>query len=172
MSADSDRVIPLGRVTGAHGVQGWIKVHSFTEPRTNLLEYRQWLLDVDGGWRAFTVESAQEAGRRLIAKLTGIDDREVAAALAGSSVGVHRSEMPEPGPGEYYWADLEGLVVRNLEGIELGTVDRLIATGANDVLVLAGSGERMIPFVEGDTVRAVDLEKGEILVDWDASYWE
>lgn len=172
MSAESDRVIPLGQVTGAHGVQGWIKLHSFTEPRTNLLEYRQWLLDVDGEWRAFAVESAQEAGRRLIAKLSGVDDRDSAAALVGSSVAVTRSAMPAPGPGEYYWADLEGLTVRNLSGTELGTVDRLIATGANDVLVLAGSDERMIPFVEGDTVRAVDLEKGEILVDWDASYWE
>lgn len=172
MSAETDRIVRLGEVTGAHGVKGWIKVHSFTEPRTNLLDYPHWLIDRDDGWHAFTVESAQEAGRRLIVKLTGIDDRDAAAALAGSSVGVRRSAMPEPGPGEYYWADLEGLAVRNLEGTTLGTVERLIATGANDVLVLAGGSGRMIPFVEGDTVREVDLANGEILVDWDPSYWE
>jgi 16S rRNA processing protein RimM len=171
VSAEPDRVIELGEVTGAHGVKGWIKLHSFTEPRTNLLDYPSWLLDRDGEWRAFVVESGQEAGRRLIAKLAGIDDRDSAAALTGVRVGVPRSAMPEPGPGEYYWADLEGLAVRNLEGASLGTVERLLATGANDVLVLAGSG-RMIPFVEGDTVREVDLAGGEILVDWDPSYWE
>ncbi|HUF73480.1 MAG TPA: ribosome maturation factor RimM [Gammaproteobacteria bacterium] len=172
MSAESDRVIRLGEVTGAHGIKGWIKVRSYTEPRTNLLDYPSWLLDPDGEWRPFVVESAREAGRRLLAKLAGIDDRDSAAALGGLSVGVPRSAMPGPGPGEYYWADLEGLTVRNLEGERLGTVERLMATGANDVLVLAGGGERMIPFIEGDTVREVDLDSGEILVDWDPSYWE
>jgi len=172
VSAESDRVVRLGEVTGAHGVKGWIKVHSFTEPKTNLLAYASWLLEIDGQWQRLAVEHGHEAGRRLIAKLAGVDDRDSAAALGGAAIGVPRSAMPEPAPGEYYWTDLEGLAVRNLAGDRLGTVARLIATGANDVLVLAGDDGRMIPFVEGDTVRGVDLAAGEILVDWDPSYWE
>lgn len=172
MSAQSDRIILLGEITGAHGVNGWVKVHSFTEPRTNLLDYRRWLLERDGAWQATDVERARESGKKLVAKFAGIDDRDSAAALTGTAIGVRRSAMPPPAPNEYYWADLEGLSVRNLEGDVLGTVERLVATGANDVLVLSGEGERLIPFVEGETVRRVDLEAGEILVDWDPSYWE
>lgn len=172
MSAESDRVILLGQITGAHGVKGWVKVHSYTEPRSNLLGYRSWLLERNGEWQAVAVETASESGNRLIAKLAGIEDRDAALELAGTGIGVKRSAMPAPAPNEYYWTDLEGLAVRNLAGDLLGTVERLIATGANDVLVLDERGERMIPFVAGETVRQVDLETGEILVDWDPSYWE
>lgn len=172
MSAAADRVIRLGEITGIHGVRGWIRIHSFTHPRTNLLEYRQWLLEQAGSRRPVEVEAAAESGKRLIAKLAGVDDRDAAAGLIGSLIGIPRGALPPLAAGEYYWADLEGLSVRNLHGDELGRVERLIATGANDVLVLEGSEDRLIPFVEGETVRRVDLEAGEIVVDWDASYWE
>lgn len=172
MSAESDRIVRLGQIAGVHGVQGWVKILSFTEPRTNLLEYPDWLLDQNGSQRSIKLEAAREAGKRLIAKLAGIDDRDSAAELIGAEIGVQRSAMPPCAPGEYYWTDLEGLAVKNLAGDQLGTVARLIATGANDVLVLEASGERMIPFVEGETVRLVDLDAGEIVVDWDESYWE
>jgi len=147
-------------------------VLSFTEPRTNLLEYPDWLLDQNGRQRTVKLEAAREAGKRLIAKLAGIDDRDAAAELTGAEIGVQRSAMPPCLPGEYYWTDLEGLAVKNLAGEPLGTVDRLIATGANDVLVLTAGGERMIPFVEGEIVRRVDLDVGEIIVDWEKSFWE
>lgn len=172
MSAKSNRVIRLGEITGVHGVKGWVKVHSFTEPRINLFEYADWLLEDGAGQRMVVLESGRESGKRLVAKLVGIDNREAAEALAGAVIGVPRSAMPPCAPGEYYWADLEGLAVRNVAGDRLGTVERLIATGANDVLVLEGGGERLIPFVQGETVRDVDLDAGEIVVDWDVSYWE
>jgi 16S rRNA processing protein RimM len=171
VSAESDRVIQLGEITGAHGVKGWVRVHSFTDPKSNLLDYSTWLLERDGEWRASAVEAARESGKRLIAKLADVDDREAAAELAGTAVGVRRSALPAPEANEYYWADLEGLVVRNLGGDVLGRVERLVATGANDVLVLAGDDRKMIPF-ESAIVRSVDFATGEILVDWDPSYWE
>jgi len=172
VSAQSDRVVRLGEITGVHGVKGWLKVHSFTEPRTNLFEYPDWLLEDGTGQRVAVLEAARESGKRLIVKLVGIDDRETAEELTGAVIGVPRSAMPPCAPGEFYWADLEGLAVRNIAGDRLGTVARLIATGANDVLVLEGKAERMIPFVPGETVRRVDLDAGEIVVDWDVSYWE
>lgn len=172
VSARSERIIRLGQITGAHGVKGWVGVRSYTEPRTNLFEYRRWLLEQDDQLRTVAVEALQESGRKLIAKLQGIDDRETAAALAGAGIGVRRRDMPAPSPGEYYWADLEGLAVLSLSGQPLGTVDRLLATGANDVLVLEGPDQHMIPFIEGDTVHRVDLDAGEIVVDWDPAFWE
>jgi 16S rRNA processing protein RimM len=171
VSAETDRVIQLGEITGAHGVKGWVRVQSFTDPKSNLLGYGTWLLDRGGEWQSVAVEAARESGRRLIAKLANIEDRDAAAGLAGTAIGVRRSSMPAPAPNEYYWADLEGLAVRNLGGHVLGTVDRLVATGANDVLVLAGDDQKMIPF-ESAIVRSVDFGTGEIIVDWDPGYWE
>ena len=84
MSARINRVVRLGQISGVHGVQGWVKVHSFTEPRSNLLEYPEWLLDQDGRQRTVKLESSREAGKRLIAKLDGIDDRDSAAELIGA----------------------------------------------------------------------------------------
>ena len=172
MRTDTDRVIRLGQITGAHGVKGWVKVHSFTEPRTNLLGYRHWQLEHRGRTIAVEVLAGRESGRRLIARLAGIDDRDEAAGLTGAAITVPRSELPELAPDEFYWADLEGLAVRNSAGDRLGTVTGLIATGANDVLVLDGSDQHLIPFVQGETVLRVDLDNGEIVVDWDASFWE
>lgn len=172
MSADSDRVVRLGEISGVHGVRGWVKVLSFTEPRSNLLDYSTWQLEQGSHQLEVKVEAARESGKRLIAKLHGFDDRDAAAELIGASIAVRRSALPALAPGEYYWADLEGLAVRNVDGVQLGRVERLMATGANDVLVLDGGGERLIPYIEGETVRSVDIEAGEIVVDWEASYWD
>lgn len=170
MSRDADRVVRLGEICGVHGVRGWVKLRSFTEPRDRLLDYTDWLLDTPGAQGTATLEAGRASGKHLIAKLAGVDDRDAAAALVGAGIGVRRSALPPCEPGEYYWTDLEGLAVRSAAGEWLGRVERLLATGANDVLVL--DGERMIPFVAGRVVRSVDLDAGEIIVDWDLSYWE
>lgn len=162
----------LGEICGVHGIKGWVKVRSYTEPRSNLTSYRDWLLDSDGRQRAIHVEDASVAGGNVIAKLAGVDDRDVALGLVGAAVLVPRSELPPCAPGEYYWADLEGLEVRSLSGAVLGTVAGLIATGANDVIVLAGPGERLIPYIPDRIVRRVDLDAGVMIVDWEPGFWE
>jgi 16S rRNA processing protein RimM len=153
-------------------VKGWVKVMSFTEPRANLLDYRDWILTRDDLSRAVKIEAAQESGKRFIAKIDGIDDRDSAAELIGAMIDVPRATLPPLEPDEYYWADLEGLKVLSLKGERLGTVSRVIATGANDVLVLDDNAGRMIPFVAGQVITRVDLEAGEIVVDWDPDFWE
>jgi 16S rRNA processing protein RimM len=170
VSPDSERIVRLGEIAGVYGVRGWVKVLSFTEPRSNLFDYTDWLLDRAGRCRSVRLEAGREKGRSLVAKLAGVDDRDAALALIGTGIAVRRSELPEPAAGEFYWADLEGLEVRTTAGEVLGRVERLVATGANDVLVL--DGERMIPFVRGPIVSDIDLAAGRIVVDWDASYWE
>jgi 16S rRNA processing protein RimM len=172
VSADTDRFIRLGEICGVYGIKGWVKLLSFTDPRGNLLQYPKWLLERGDRREPFAVEASREGGKILTAKLAGIDDREAAAALMGAGIVVPRESLPECAPGEYYWADLVGLSVQSRSGEHLGRVERLIATGANDVLVLDGDGGRMIPFVQGDVVIDVDLAGGVIVVDWDRSYWE
>jgi len=102
----------------------------------------------------------------------GVDDRDEAATLVGMEIGVPRSALPPCEDDTYYWVDLVGLTVRNARGDMLGTVDRMLATGVHDVMVLDREGQRMIPFVRNDIVQSVDLEKGVITVDWELSYWD
>lgn len=170
MSPEPERVVRLGEIAGVFGVKGWVKVLSFTEPRSNLFDYSEWQLEQGGREWSVRLAEGRENGRILIARLDGIEDRDAARELIGATIGVPRSRLPTPAAGEVYWTDLEGLEVLTTSGELLGRVDRLVATGANDVLVL--DGERMIPFVRGSVVTAIDLEAGHIVVDWDSSYWE
>ena len=106
----------------------------------------------------------------LCGRYEGVDDRDAAEALRGTEVWVPRAVLPPPAPGEYYWVDLEGLRVVNAEGVALGTVSHLFSTAANDVLVVQGERERMIPFVQPDFIRSVDFDAGVVTVDWDADF--
>ena len=157
----------LGRIDGLFGVKGWVKVYSYTEPREAVLDYKDWLLSRDGRWQRVVLAEGKRHGKAVIARLEGIEDRDAAAELTGSDIGVDRDALPNPGEGHYYWADLEGLTVVHKDGTELGRVAYLMATGANDVLVVDGPSERLIPFVPGDVILDVDIAAGVIRVDWE-----
>ena len=157
----------LGRIDGLFGVRGWIKVYSYTEPREAVLNYKDWLLARDGEWQRVELADGKRQGKAVIARLEGIEDRDAAAELIGSEIGVDRDALPEPEEGHYYWADLEGLTVVRRDGTDLGKVTYVMATGANDVLVLDGPAERLIPFVPGTVILDVDLAAGVIRVDWE-----
>lgn len=153
------------------GVRGWVKVYSYTRPRENILAYSPWWLDLpDGTRRCCRLRSGRVHGKGLVALLEGVDDADAAQLLAGAGIRVERAQLGEPGPGSWYWADLEGLRVLTLAGMELGRVETLMETGANDVLVVQGERRRLIPFVHGQVVRAVDLEAGTLTVDWDPDF--
>lgn len=157
----------LGRITGLFGVRGWVKVFSYTEPREAVLNYKRWLLSRKGEWQAATVAEGQRHGKTVIVRIDGFDDREQAATLIGTEIGVPREELPETGDGHYYWSDLEGLRVVNRDGTEFGKVAYLLETGAKDVMVIKGEKERLIPFVMHKVVLGVDLAEGVINVDWE-----
>jgi 16S rRNA processing protein RimM len=169
MSSD-DGMIILGRISGLFGVRGWVKVYSHTSPRDGILRYKTWYLHQDGGWQAHKLAAGQAQGKGVVAKLAGFEDRDQAAALVGIDIAITRDQLPRLEPGEYYWADLEGLRVENLEGVDLGVVSHLFETGANDVLVVKGERERLIPYTMGEAVKEVDLQAGRILVDWDPDF--
>lgn len=169
---DNTRRILLGRVHGAFGVRGEIKLESFTDPPAAILGYQPWTLrDARGQERELDGVRARQSPKGLVATFPEVEDRDGAEALKGTEVYVERSRLPPPAPGEYYWIDLEGLRVVNREGIGFGQVSHLFATGANDVLVTrGGERERMIPFVTPDYVVSVDFEAGVVTVDWDADF--
>ena len=167
MTEATTQPVILGRIVGLFGVRGWVKVHSYTEPREALLDYRDWLLNRDGEWQPVGLAEGKRHGKSVIARIAGIEDRDGAAELLGSDIAVNRDALPEAGEGRYYWADLEGLTVVHRDGTELGKVAYLMATGANDVLVVDGAAERLIPFVPGTVILDVDLAEGVIRVDWE-----
>jgi 16S rRNA processing protein RimM len=164
----NDYVI-LGRISGIYGVQGWVKVYSETRVRADILGYDRWWLRRPGGWQAVKLLDGRMQGEGVVARLEGVNDRDAARALIGTEIAVQKDELPPAEAGEIYWADLEGLRVVNLEGVELGTVSHLFETGANDVLVVTGERERLIPYTR-DAVKEVDLESRTIRVDWDAEF--
>ena len=167
----SERIITVGRLHGAFGVRGEVKLESFTDPLRAIGKYLPWTLrDARGVERACESVRVREGGKGLIATIPGIEDKDAADALRGVDVLVPRSALPPPAPGEYYWVDLEGLRVVNVEGADFGTVSHLFSTGANDVLVARGERERMIPFVQPDFIRSVDFDAGVVTVDWDAEF--
>jgi len=167
-----EKFVLLGKVVGVHGVRGELKLESYTEPRTQIFRYKPWRMrSADGETLLEQGGRGRAQGKGLVAQLPGVTDRDAAAALVGTEIWVARSALPAAKPGEYYWADLEGLEVVTLEGRSLGTVSHLIATGSNDVLVVRDpERERLIPFLPGSAVAGVDLEGGRITVDWDPDF--
>ncbi len=135
-----------------------------------LLENRSWQLEQNGVVNPYTVEEGRLHGKFLVVKFAGISDRDEVALLTHASVVVQREELEQLDEGDYYWVDLIGLSVRTVEGIELGKIESLMETGANDVLVVQGERERLIPWVMKEVVRSVDLDAGMVVVDWDADF--
>ncbi|HSM99940.1 MAG TPA: ribosome maturation factor RimM [Rudaea sp.] len=170
MVVSADRLLTVGRIVGLHGVDGWVKIESWTEPRLQIFSYRPWRLTLAGSELEVASTQGHEQGKGMVAKLPGCDDRDAAAKLIGATIQVPRSALPKPKRGEYYWTDLEGLAVVTVEGVDIGQVSHLFATGANDVLVVRGERERLIPFVIGQFVKKVDLDAGRITVDWDPEF--
>lgn len=163
--------INAGQISGVFGVKGSVKVFSHTDPRENILRYSPWLLKKNDQTRQLKVVSGQRQGLNVVASLEGIQDRDQAFELMGWDILIHKSQLPKPQQGEYYWLDLIGLEVKNLQDEYLGKVDHLLETGANDVLVvLDGETERLIPFLQSSTVLNIDLQAGVMIVDWDADF--
>lgn len=159
----------MGRITAPFGVKGWIKVQPDTAVAASLLAYKTWWVGRENDWRETPVAEAKAQGREVVARLEGCSDRDAAAAWRGQAIAVPRSQLPAPQQGEYYWADLIGLGVVNTGSQDLGRVTGIMQTGANDVLVVEGERERLIPFI-ASVIREVDLVAGLVRVDWSSEF--
>ena len=159
----------LGQITAPYGVKGWVRVRPATAVTGNLVHYRSWWLERDAQWDERPVIQSRVHGAGIVAQLAGCEDRDAASALRGRRVAVPRAALPAPRENEYYWTDLLGLRAVTVEGAELGIVVRILETGANDVLVVRGERERLVPFIAA-VVREVDFARGVICLDWGADY--
>jgi 16S rRNA processing protein RimM len=168
--SEQQQHISVGKISGVFGVKGWVKVFSFTDPRENILTYSPWLLQKGDQIKTVNVVDGQLQGKTIVAQLAGIDDRDQAASLMGWDIFITQDQLPKAAKGEYYWSDLIGLQVETIDGVQLGAVDSLLETGANDVIIVQGERERVIPFLQGRTIIKVDLDAGKIIVDWDPNF--
>ena len=167
---DESALVVMGALTGAFGIQGWVKVRTFTESPDGLAGHPQWWIRGKSGWHSAVLQGFKVRPAGTTAKLEGIDDRTAAELLRGCDVAVTREDLGEAAEGEFFWVDLEGLEVVNRQGESLGKVIELMRAGGADVLVVKGeSKERLIPFV-ADYVDKVDREAKRITVDWEAGY--
>lgn len=167
--AGSARLVVVGRVEGAWGVQGWLRVRSFTEQPSSILAYGPWELRRGGSSERATVLDGREHAGGVVVRLAQCNGREEAARLAGAEILVPRSSLPPLPVGQYYWTDLEGLEVLDRGGRRLGAVERVMDTGANDVLVVSGDREILVPMIPG-VMLDVDIAAGWLRVDWDPDY--
>ena len=172
-SSAPEGLVIMGRITGLHGVRGWVKVYSYTRTPSDILDYDQWQLrhlnDPQGIWREMQVLEGRVQGRGIVVQMRGYDKREQAAALVGADIAIPRQQLPRLKKGEYYWSQLEGLRVTNLTGVDLGTISHLFETGSNDVMHVVGDSVRLIPYTP-HVVKSIDLNAGCMQVDWDADF--
>lgn len=158
--------IIIGQVCGFFGTHGWLKVLSYSRPRQQLFEYPQWWLGRPNHWQPFVVSAHKVQGKALLATLEGIADREHALGLMRHSIAVPRSALSPAGNDEYYWADIIGCTVNNVDGTRLGVVKRLYDSSSHDTLVVRGEREYLIPFVRKVYIVQVDVQGKRLVVDW------
>ncbi len=169
MRPPDDESICVGQIIGVQGVKGWVKVFSDTSPRENILNYSPWKIETGEKFMNVAVNGRLQ-GKNVIARIDGVEDRDLAAELIGSKIYIEPGQLPKLTEGEYYWSDLIGMKVESLESEPLGTVETMMETGANDVMVLQGDRERLIPFVIDEIVREVDLANKRVVVNWQPDY--
>lgn len=172
-------LVNIGRVTAVYGIKGWVKIHSYTEVAEDVFAYNPWWLKTAHGVKQIEVDEVRAHGKSFVAHIKGVDDRDLAAQYTGADIAVERNLLPELDTGEYYWSQLEGLVVMSEYSGQLqrlGKIEKLLETGANDVLVVVpdelsiDQRERLIPYIPDQFVLAVDLAAGEMRVDWDPEF--
>jgi 16S rRNA processing protein RimM len=178
MSESGASQLTAGKITGCYGIKGWVKIHSYTEPEENLFDFGSWMLKRRGSLEPVEFDQWKRHGKGMVAHIAGVDDRTLAESFKGLNIVVEADRLPTLEDGEFYWNQLQGLQVWGREPdtsddhVLLGTVDHLIETGANDVLVVKATessiddGERLIPYLPGDVVTRVSLEEGVMEVDW------
>ena len=161
----------LGQINGLFGVKGWIKVFSYTRPRIKIVDYQAWYLG-DDFKQAKRIEQSRSQKGGVIVKLEGIDDRDSAVELLDQKIWIAGEQLTPLPENEYYWYQLIGLDVLDTENKQLGSIKDLIETGANDVMVIRGKGkaEHLIPYIQGQVIKSIDLERNCMVVDWDPDF--
>lgn len=169
--------IVLGKIGSAYGIHGWLRMFSSTENIASIFDYQPWFIKRAGQWQQLVLEDWRHHSRDLVIKLTNVDDRTAASQFTNCEIMVDASKLPALEAGDYYWRDLIGCQVVTTEGYQLGKVADIMETGANDVLVVRaslkdafGMCERLLPFIDGQVIKQVDLATQTIEVAWDPTF--
>ncbi|QIQ21509.1 ribosome maturation factor RimM [Zophobihabitans entericus] len=177
MMNNTENRIVVGKFGACYGIRGWLKIHSFTEYSESIFDYQPWYIQRAGKWQVVEPEAFKPHSNDTIVKIKGIDDRDLANALTNIEIYVDADQLPALSDGDFYWKDLIGCKVVTVEGYNLGIVTELMETGSNDVLVVKanlkdafGAKERLLPFVEQQVIKNIDLAAKIIEVDWDPAF--
>ena len=173
--------VVIGRIGAVYGVKGWLKIQSYTENPEDIFSYSPWYLQTVAARQQSeqTVKIAEwrRHNKGLIALIDGVKDREGASRFTGMEVSISADELPAIAEDEFYWRDLIGMQVKNKQGYDMGVVEQIMPTPANDVLVVKansndafGKSERLIPFIQSENILNVDREQQLLQVDWPADF--
>ena len=164
-----EKKLLVGKINGFFGVQGWVKIFSYTKPRKNILEYQPWYFLDNETYKVIEITSGREQSKTIVAQVKGINNRDEALQLIGKDLYINKDQLPELDNDENYWHELTGFRVINKNEVDLGIVDYFVDTGSNHVLVIKGETEHWIPYIEPFLV-SVDKHKKVISVDWDENF--
>jgi 16S rRNA processing protein RimM len=162
------KYIPIGRVGAPHGIHGWLKIISYTEPPENIFNYSPWMLLRRGKYETIEIAGTRQLGDKLIVQIAKYNAPETARIFTGAEIVITRAQLRELPEGEYYHTDLEGLTVIDQHNNSLGVVSEIMETGSHDVLVVKGTKRILIPFVLNEIINEINLSEGIIRVHWDA----
>lgn len=170
-------LVVLGKFGAVYGINGWLKVNSYTDVPEGIFDYTPWQIQVQGNWRQMQISGKKRHGNGLIVKLADVADRDQAQLYVNADIAVERSALPQLAEGDFYWRDLMGMAVVNEAGYHLGEVVDMMETGSNDVLVVKanksdafGKTERLLPFLTDSVIKEVNNAERRILVDWDPDF--
>ncbi len=163
----NNKPVVVGRFGRVHGVRGDIHVISFTDPISNIIDYSPWLIQKNGEWQPLLMASVTQRNNDIIAHIQDCNDRDLAKRYTNAEIAVPYETLPKLEGEDFYWTELIGLDVITKDGNSLGEVIDILETGANDVLVVKGETEHLVPYIKS-VVLKVDLNAHQILVDWEA----
>lgn len=174
MSQASDSLV-VGKIGAPYGVQGWVKITTYTDEVEGIFSYVPWFLGEDG--KEYQVDSWRTHNKGVVAKLVGVESRDDADSIKNLDISIKAEQLPQLADDEYYWRDLVGMQVITESGYNLGVVKELFETGANDVMLVKaksndafGQKERMLPFLHDQVIKQVDIQAKTIKVDWDPGF--
>ena len=164
----SGKKILVGKISNPHGIKGWVKVISFTDPIENILSYKKWTISDNQTKKTYCLEDSRIQGNKIVIKLEGVNNRDDADLLKNLQIEVNRSDLPKLDENSYYWEDLVDFNVIDINGMHVGKVDSLFRTGSNDVLVIINKTKQrlLVPFIMEEVIKYVDLDKELISIDW------
>lgn len=168
--SNQEHWIVIGRFGRPHGIKGFVTVHSFTEPRDNILRYTDWHAFINKKWQPIKLLCAEVQNKSIITQIEGYPGRELVARLTNIEIAVQQEQLEKLESGEYYWHQLIGMNVINSKGESFGTVIEIIPTGSNDVLVVQGEKKHLIPYLPGKFILDINKDQQIITVDWDMDF--